>query len=319
MLSDAIACAMEKGAAADSWEDTAVLDQAAPKGPGAESRRPDRVSPQRGSEATFGGWREQWRQLNAAAMVPVQDDAQELVLAINALRQDEAARGADAAPRPAAAAPTPGAPPPLLAGRDMIDVKKLVHPTPFAGGDPEWPDWRFRFESFMRMLGVGELMQRAAVWPRAIGEDEMDPAENAHSSLIYDVLVQYVGGRAMSVLRAVKGANGAEAWRQIVREYEPKDASRYAAMLCGVMQPRWSGDVHVFELEIRAWEEQLRRYEDATAVRVPDEIRCATVAKYAPAEVKDFLKMVPTDILGDYELLRTRLLTFLQRGRAFGN
>eukprot|EP00972_Heterocapsa_arctica_P061982 9138322-Heterocapsa_arctica.AAC.1 len=55
-----------------------------------------------------------------------------------------------------------------------------------------------------------------------------------------------------------------------------------------------------FELDMRAWELSLRRYEDAASVAVPDAIKCAVVvqhvvAQHVPKAIKHFLKMIPTE------------------------
>eukprot|EP00972_Heterocapsa_arctica_P061644 9091348-Heterocapsa_arctica.AAC.1 len=52
-----------------------------------------------------------------------------------------------------------------------------------------------------------------------------------------------VGGRAKSVFRLAPIGKGWEAWRRVLLEYEPKEGARYAAMLLGVMRPKWTGQL----------------------------------------------------------------------------
>eukprot|EP00972_Heterocapsa_arctica_P073652 10875625-Heterocapsa_arctica.AAC.1 len=60
------------------------------------------------------------------------------------------------------------------------------------------------------------------------------------SSLLFNLLVQLVRGRAMAVVRGVEKANGLECWRLLKQEYEPRQAARYAQMLQTILSPKWT-------------------------------------------------------------------------------
>eukprot|EP00972_Heterocapsa_arctica_P033197 4883735-Heterocapsa_arctica.AAC.1 len=47
------------------------------------------------------------------------------------------------------------------------------------------------------------------------------------STLLYNLLVQLVQGRALTIVRSVTDVNGLEVWRLLVAEYEPKQAARW--------------------------------------------------------------------------------------------
>eukprot|EP00972_Heterocapsa_arctica_P063024 9297947-Heterocapsa_arctica.AAC.1 len=58
----------------------------------------------------------------------------------------------------------------------------------------------------------------------------------------------------------------------MVAEYEPRQAARWAQMLQGILKPTWTSSLS-FEIDLRAWELSLRRYEDAANVLVrPDQV-----------------------------------------------
>eukprot|EP00972_Heterocapsa_arctica_P099171 14635016-Heterocapsa_arctica.AAC.1 len=80
-------------------------------------------------------------------------------------------------------------------------------------------------------------------------------------------------------------------WRQLQAEYEARQAARYAQMLQGVLVPTWTTSV-ILEVHIRAWEAALRRYEEATGVKMPNQIKCAIVAQHVPKGIREFSKMV---------------------------
>eukprot|EP00972_Heterocapsa_arctica_P079488 11714786-Heterocapsa_arctica.AAC.1 len=76
---------------------------------------------------------------------------------------------------------------------------------------------------------------------------------------LYSVFVQVLSGRALNVLRLVPRYNGFEAWRQLVREYEPDSPLRHAAMLRSLMQPKF-GDAD-FRTQWMTWERQVAEYD----------------------------------------------------------
>eukprot|EP00972_Heterocapsa_arctica_P002338 338680-Heterocapsa_arctica.AAC.1 len=47
------------------------------------------------------------------------------------------------------------------------------------------------------------------------------------ATLLYNLLVQLVQGRALAIVRGVTDANGLEVRRLLVAEYEPKQAARW--------------------------------------------------------------------------------------------
>eukprot|EP00972_Heterocapsa_arctica_P066978 9884769-Heterocapsa_arctica.AAC.1 len=61
-------------------------------------------------------------------------------------------------------------------------------------------------------------------------------------------------------------------------------------MLQGILKPTWTSSLS-FEIDLRAWELSLKRYEEAANVLIPDIIKCAVMAQHAPKAIKTFLRM----------------------------
>eukprot|EP00972_Heterocapsa_arctica_P113798 16439165-Heterocapsa_arctica.AAC.1 len=63
-------------------------------------------------------------------------------------------------------------------------------------------------------------------------------AENKRKSkFLYGIFVQVLSGRALNLLKLTPMNNGFEAWRRLVKEYEPDTPLHYAAMLRALMKP----------------------------------------------------------------------------------
>ncbi len=121
------------------------------------------------------------------------------------------------------------------------------------------------------------------------------------------------------MFRLVANANGFEAYRRVLLEYEPHEGARYAAMLVGVMKPKWSGRLQDFEDELRAWELAVQRYEEATRFPMPYEVKRSVVSMNAPRAIQSCLRLSDVDLLANYATLRGGIFKFLTRGRALGN
>eukprot|EP00972_Heterocapsa_arctica_P035287 5192580-Heterocapsa_arctica.AAC.1 len=87
-------------------------------------------------------------------------------------------------------------------------------------------------------------------------------------------------------------------------------------MLQTILSPKWTAS-STFEVDLGAWELSLRRYEDAASVAVPDTIKCAVVVQHVPKAIKHFLKMIPTDVIYNYAVLRSAIFSYLTCDRAF--
>eukprot|EP00972_Heterocapsa_arctica_P056450 8328357-Heterocapsa_arctica.AAC.1 len=106
------------------------------------------------------------------------------------------------------------------------------------------------------------------------------------------------------------------AWKRLVGEYEPDLAGRHCAVLAGLLTRDWSGKAAFID-QLLEWERRLAEYELATKVLVPDPLKCAVVLRWAPPRVREFLRISPVDLTGNYPLLKNALKDFQQRGCEF--
>eukprot|EP00972_Heterocapsa_arctica_P040894 6027085-Heterocapsa_arctica.AAC.1 len=99
-------------------------------------------------------------------------------------------------------------------------------------------------------------------------------------------------------------------------EYEPESAGRYCAMLSGILVPACSSDKPFLD-QVLIWEKQIAEYELAAGVAIPDPIKCAILQQWAPAPVQNVFRLTPLDLGQDYNLLKTTLKTYFERGLRF--
>lgn len=186
----------------------------------------------------------------------------------------------------------------------LLDLKSAVRLERFSGEARDWSEWKFRFQSVIELVQLGWYLERIEELKEEVVWSTLTPDECQKSALLYNILVQVMTGSALATIQLVEHANGFECWRRLLREFEPKEPARVAAMLAALTCPSWTGAVVGFEQELKTWELGVRRYEKLTGCRVAEQLLCAIVAKYAPPAVKAYLRI-------------EAIAVFLRRGRTY--
>jgi hypothetical protein len=121
------------------------------------------------------------------------------------------------------------------------------------------------------------------------------------SKLIYSIIIQSVSGRALGLTRLVQIGSGFEAWHSLVKEYEPFSQQRKLAMLLGILNPDWHAHGRTFMDGLIAWERAVLDYETLTSTRVPDDFRIAVITRFAPVQVREWMRTADASALATYE------------------
>eukprot|EP00972_Heterocapsa_arctica_P086233 12711574-Heterocapsa_arctica.AAC.1 len=107
----------------------------------------------------------------------------------------------------------------------------------------------------------------------------------AKARLLYDILVQVCSGQTLSLLRLNAESNGLECWRQLHFEFEPTTATRTTAVLSSILMPAWSVNKAFLE-QLMEWEHACDVYAEASGHQLPEDVKCAIVARWAPGSAR---------------------------------
>ena len=204
----------------------------------------------------------------------------------------------------------------------LIDTKAYGKLRTFSGKEEDWPTWSFVAKSYLSLLSpfYQEYLARAenAVAADDIGLASQGDQAKAHSWTLFNVLVQSVEGRALSVLMNVEQGNGLLAWRLLQETYEPRIGGRWTSMLMGIIGPNWGSVKEEEFLEaLESWEVTIRRYEEQSTETVTAATKCAVVMRFAPKGIQTALRTASSSIGTNYELLKKCVKDFLQSGQNF--
>ncbi len=98
-------------------------------------------------------------------------------------------------------------------------------------------------------------------------------------------MVQLCSGKALSLVRTVRRADGLGSWAKLVREYEPSVAARHCAMLSSLLCPGFE-DSKPFTEQLLEWERRITDYELVTKAMFPDAYKCAVISRWAPPTIR---------------------------------
>ena len=98
----------------------------------------------------------------------------------------------------------------------------------------QWQDWKFGFMNYLSAIDaeVFSLVQEINNDPKGdYSFEEMTDGAKQASVRFYGMLVSYMKGRPLQVIRHIQGQNGFVAWATLLREMEPSTRQRGLALL----------------------------------------------------------------------------------------
>jgi hypothetical protein len=108
--------------------------------------------------------------------------------------------------------------------------------------------------------------------------------------------------------------NGFAAWRRLCRDYQLDISMRYMAVHIVLMTPKWI-DWNWLS-QFHQWENDLVCHELDSGDSIRDRTRVAVVARWAPAEIKDYIRRSPADVTASYSTLREAILNYIHKARS---
>ena len=130
-----------------------------------------------------------------------------------------------------------------LQSMSVMDTRLLGRPSTFGGAEAEWPDWAFSMRAYGAAIdaafpGAMEVASRATapVLVTTLGGPEQNVARQ-----LFFMLAMMTKGPALAIVRQAEisggGPNGLEAWRLLVRLYEPEASTRTLGLLQQILNP----------------------------------------------------------------------------------
>ena len=181
----------------------------------------------------------------------------------------------------------------------------------FTGKEESFLYWRTRLEAFITSVfgEFDEVLPWCEECAQTITETDIEDAWGeisptpshvneiqAMNTQLFAVLQTLCEGEAFSIIRSAGKNCGLEAWRRLVRRYDPSTGGRRRTMLRHILNPQKCQKLDDVSNTDEVWEEQLRIYEsrkrsDGTRHSLDDEIKVSILEHLCPTEIERRLQL----------------------------
>ena len=202
------------------------------------------------------------------------------------------------------------------------------------GGPPEWDsgreeaaftEWHVKGKAWLTNQDERALrwLNTARDSDSLLETDDLDVANfptdaerNAckrFNGLLYNLLVTKLKGEAFNIVSSVRDACGLEAWRLLMRRYEPRTPGTKRALLKSLFTMRPAKKIEEIEKNILRVEEIYARYEIMSKAAIPEDIKTVIMTELCTPELKEYLEFNTKDY--EYKDTREAIMSYVERKR----
>ena len=159
-------------------------------------------------------------------------------------------------------------------------------PDKFLGQESEWKDWSRIFKAWAGRFengAMGQMMGQAAesqVSCKVAAREGLADNSKVVAAELYHMLIFFVRGKALQLVLKAGEDEGLEAWRLLIRRYEPRDNATCVGKLVEILSSSFEGElmdkITEFERKVSMWEAEAKE-------AFSDKLRIGVVVKGLPA------------------------------------
>lgn len=156
------------------------------------------------------------------------------------------------------------------------DLKALGKPDIFHGESEKWKDWSVTFRSYAATQEppLRDWMKHAELTDVSVLNTAIPAPAGQSSNVLHYMLLMLCRGSALLKAINAGGSEGLQAWRALVRNYEPKIQGRHAGLLSGVLSFAFTDTI---EKDLEPFERAVLTYEKSSKKTVPDDVKIGVV------------------------------------------
>lgn len=207
-------------------------------------------------------------------------------------------------------------------GSKGFNVRHFRRVDKFDGKDA-WSDWCFRFKAAARSA------DQATVETMEWIENQMDPTKgelelqvvdngvDADGSDLFDALVAFTCGEALTIVRGTSRMNGFFAWIRLVEGFNPNGLAKARARTMEVMTPKHLSDPNKIPQAIEEWALSVQSLKEEFQEKLSDRMKTALVLSMCPGDLQDMMYQQAAN-LKDYPDVKARMQGIIQNRIARG-
>ena len=148
---------------------------------------------------------------------------------------------------------------------------------------------------------------------QTFASDAVRNACKRFNGLLYNVLVTKLKGEAFGIVSSVRDACGLEAWRLLMRRYEPRTPGTKRALLKNLFNMKAAKRIEEIEKNLLRVEETYARYEIMSNAAIPEDIKTVILTELCTPELKEYLEFNSKDY--GYKETREAIMSYVERKR----
>ena len=172
-------------------------------------------------------------------------------------------------------------------------------------------------ERAMRWLNAArdadDVLETADLDSQSFPDEDARTAIKKFNGLLYNILVTKLRGEAFNIVSSVRDACGLEAWRLVMRRYEPRTAGTKRALLKSLFNMKAAKKIEDIERNILRVEEIYARYEVMSKEAIQEDIKTVIMTELCTPELKEYLEFNNKDF--DYKETREAIMAYVERKR----
>ena len=202
------------------------------------------------------------------------------------------------------------------------------------GGPPEWDsgrdesaftEWHVKVKAWLTNQDERALrwLNTARDADNVLETDDLDVANfqteaersacKRFNGLLYNLLVTKLKGEAFNIVSSVRDACGLEAWRLLMRRYEPRTPGTKRALLKSLFNMKPAKRIEEIEKNLLRVEEIYARYEVMSKAAIPEDIKTVIMTELCTPELREYLEFNNKDY--DYKETREAITSYVERKR----
>ena len=131
--------------------------------------------------------------------------------------------------------------------------------------------------------------------------------------MLYNLLVAKLRGEAFNIVSSVRDGSGYEAWRLIMKRYEPRTPGTKRALLKTIFNMKPAKKVEEIEKNVLRLEEIFNRYEVMSKEALAEDIKTVIMIELCTPELKEHLEFNIKDV--SYKETREAIMAYVERKR----
>ena len=202
------------------------------------------------------------------------------------------------------------------------------------GGPPEWhssqdeagfAEWNVKMRAWLnnhdsraqRWLNAARdtdtLIESEDIDVWSFSDESEREALKKFNGMLNNILVTKLRGEAFTIVSSVRDGCGLEAWRLVMKRYEPRTPGTKRALLKSLFNMKPARKVEEIEKNLLRVEEIFTRYETMTKEALPEDIKTVIMTELCTPDLKEYLEFNNRDI--SYKDTREAIMAYVERKR----